>query len=850
MKRHERDALYGIDERRGPDAGLLERALAFILRRAALVLVAGLAVVVGAGHLASKMPLVTDFAELLPDDARAIREHHRARPYVGNASVFLLLVEPERGAGDDRPAPEAMTRARAATDALAERLARDPEFVLVAHRVDRAFFEKNALLYLDLDQLEDLHARLRARIESEVLARNPLYIDFDDEGSGSESGSGSGLDVFDPESVRAHYVAERHQSLSLREYFADDRGAHVIVAQPRLPAADMGYNKTIIARVATHLADARAAGELPDDIAVSQSGNYIAAEAENLSVKSDLRKAGLISLGFLLVIVTLYFRRVRAALIIFVPLLSGVVAMMGYVALAVGRLNTITGFCFALFMGLSIDFAIHVLARYDEERGRGAGVFAALCVTYREKSRAALTATATSAVGFLSLVVADFQGFREFGVIASGGIVICLGMIAVLMPAVIALAARFVPESRFARSGADRTTSGRPFPAATLAVIGIAVVAAIASQSPGLQWEDDLRNLRGGSPEILETQERARAILGRSTQPAVRIADTLEEARDLASACNRERDRRDARAAQGETSAVELCVSLGDFVPTDQPAKLAVIDDIRGLISDSRLELADGVDPQTRQRLIAWRDRAATRPVTETDLPEAIRRNLVSAEGGKYLMNAYPRGETWTITSYDRFYAELKAIDDVSPDDIGPVGPVTILSDAMRVMKWDALVIIAVALVVVLVVLVVLSRSVTRGLACYLPLVAGFVATLGAMALLDMRLGFFNMIVVPSLIGIGVDNNIYLLHRYHVEGRYSWSRVVSTTGLACIMAAVTTMAGFGGLLFAGHPGLRSIGTMALLGITILTTVSIVLVPSVLMVLERRLSGTGRGLLPR
>jgi hypothetical protein len=117
------------------------------------------------------------------------------------------------------------------------------------------------------------------------------------------------------------------------------------------------------------------------------------------------------------------------------------------------------------------------------------------------------------------------------------------------------------------------------------------------------------------------------------------------------------------------------------------------------------------------------------------------------------------------------------------------------------------------------------------------------------MELIEMKLGFFNMIVIPSLIGIGVDSNIHLLHRYHAEGRGSWRYVINTTGSACAMAAVTTMAGFAGLLIAGHMGLETIGDLAVLGITTCTLVSLTLLPAVLGWLETRMGSTGFGLLP-
>jgi hypothetical protein len=601
----------------------------------------------------------------------------------------------------------------------------------------------------------------------------------------------------------------------------------------------MSYSRLIMERAQQYIDDLDLRERF--GVSITLAGNYRAGLEENDAVRRDLGRAGFMSFVLLLLAVVLYFRRLRASWIIFVPLLSGVIIMMGYVQLSVGRLNTITGFCFALFMGLSIDFAIHMLARYDEERGQGKSVFEALLITYRHTGRAAVAAGFTSAAGFLALAAADFKGLHEFGVIAGGGIIICLAVIAIELPVVIALSLRFARESRFVPLNLERVlVRRRKPPYGRVALLLLIALALLAERARHVEWEDDFRKLRGGPAETLEIIKRVDGILGRSTQPAVRIADSMAEAAALARACNDERRRR------GSSSTVHICASMADFVPDNQREKLPIIARIKGLLTDNRLQ---ALDEEAREKLKELRDNAPTRPITAADLPEEIRAGFLSDTGDKYFMKAYPAVQFWLVHNNVLFADELMAGDDVSSTDIGPIGTAMIMADLMRVMEHDSVVVIALAFLVVFLVLLLLFRSITRALSAYLPLVAGLVATAGLMALLDVPLDFYNMIVIPSLIGIGVDTNIHILQRYHTEGRGSWRFVINTTGSACGMAALTTMIGFVGLLFAGHLGLRSIGTLALLGITTCTLVSVMLVPAVLGWLETRVSGTAWGLLP-
>ena len=68
------------------------------------------------------------------------------------------------------------------------------------------------------------------------------------------------------------------------------------------------------------------------------------------------------------------------------------------------------------------------------------------------------------------------------------------------------------------------------------------------------------------------------------------------------------------------------------------------------------------------------RDESPTTPIEEGDLPNEIRKSFVSAHGQKYLMKAYPEVMTWLVSNNIRFTEEVRAGDNVSDVDIGPIG--------------------------------------------------------------------------------------------------------------------------------------------------------------------------------
>ena len=110
---------------------------------------------------------------------------------------------------------------------------------------------------------------------------------------------------------------------------------------------------------------------------------------------------------------------------------------------------------------------------------------------------------------------------------------------------------------------------------------------------------------------------------------------------------------------------------------------------------------------------------------------------------------------------------------------------------------------------------------------------------LGLMYAFGLKVNVFNMAVFPTVLGIGIDNAVHLMHRYDQEGRGSVLKVVLTTGAAAVLASLTTGIGFAATLIAHHNGIKSMGQLAVVGFAGSLLASTVLFPAVLRVLEGR-----------
>ena len=90
-----------------------------------------------------------------------------------------------------------------------------------------------------------------------------------------------------------------------------------------------------------------------------------------------------------------------------------------------------------------------------------------------------------------------------------------------------------------------------------------------------------------------------------------------------------------------------------------------------------------------------------------------------------------------------------------------------------------------------------------------------------------------NILVVPLIIGLGVDTGIHVVHRMQRVGADELTH--SSTAQAVLISALTTVGTFFSLTFSPHLGAASIGLLLTVAISILVVVTFVLLPALMKV---------------
>jgi predicted RND superfamily exporter protein len=507
------------------------RLAAFIERRAGLVVLLTLAFAIVAGLGASRLRVDQRLRKLLPDDFPSVSGMDRVAARLGNQSdIYVGIRSPSREANI------------AFGRALAADLEGHPDLRWAVFERDFSFFEQHALLYADVDDLLDLRRRVIERIFEET--RQKAYGDLslvDDEppepATQPAEGEGNPLGLDEAE-IRRRYGLDDGRSA----YFEADEGRlFVLKARPVQESSNLAFAGRLQADLEARIARLDPSRFHPE-LVIELEGSFIQHGNRAKQLQGEVAGGTAAAVIALLLSIALFFRSARAVVLVLAPLFVAGAGALAFAWAVYDVLNLVSAFIFAVLMGLGIDFAIHVLARYRDERTRGHRRPTAFAITLATTGRSNMGGGLGTGLAFGALTIADFQGFAQFGVVACFGLLLTLLTSMVVMPAAVTVMERWrpwvPPPRRFVTGRVPRwlVRLGMVTMGAT-ALLGVAVSVWAAMNVGRLEFEYDFRAM---GPKDAEEAEKAadrrvtyRDAIGKAltVAPAIALADTREEAR-------------------------------------------------------------------------------------------------------------------------------------------------------------------------------------------------------------------------------------------------------------------------------------------------------------------------------
>jgi hopanoid biosynthesis associated RND transporter like protein HpnN len=771
------------------------------------------------------------------------------------------------------------------TDALAGR----PELIetLYSPSAD-PFFEDHALLYMDEADLEDVIDRLaEAQPALTALAEDPslrglmgeLQLSVEQLLEGEELPPGFARMADRISEVSESLLAGKPRRISWADEFLEQEGEvyRIIIVQGRKNFAEKISTSQLIGEI-------RGLGEslglVPENgVRMRLTGMVPLAHDELETLQSGLAFAGALSLTLLTVILAFGVRSLRIIVSTLVTLLVSITWTTAWAMLSVGEFNLISAAFAVLMIGLGVDFAVHIGLRYEEEIREGLPVPRALERAGARTGPSVSLCALTSAIGFLSFVPTPYPGLGSLGIIAGGGMFISLIATFSVFPALLALmrapTAQQVgrmPVLASAYPIIDRRAGSLVLAAVIIGVVSAAISSQVRFDFSTLSMRDpaseSMLTLRDLQREEIVTDYSA-TVLADNAQEAERLAGQLEQLEVVLEA------RPPSWYVAGDQENKLLMIEDAAFFlesilypppPVEPPTDLQreeAVQALRDVIS--RLPPDPASDPtwQSARRLGGVLDRLAREPdpaaaaralealvindleerikwigravtvegVVFEDLPVELRRRNIAPDGRARIV-ALPTEDVRDPAALGRFVAAVNSVAAHAtgrPAVEAGIGEVVVLTFRIA---------IGISFVLVFSLLVLTLKSFRDAVLVLLPITLAALMTTATGVLIDVPFNMTNVVVIPLIMGLGIDNGIHVFMRFR-SGSSLEEMMLSSTPRAVLLSALTTLAAFGSLAVSGHPGLHSIGVLLSFSVIYLIFCTLVVLPAMLALRARR-----------
>lgn len=618
-------------------------------------------------------------------------------------------------------------------------------------------------------------------------------------------------------------------------------------------------NKAVVESISNIISAVKESAAIDTGVIVRLTGEVALANEELDAGLSGVGIAGVISLLLLALILGLGIRSKRIIGITFAMLLMGVILTTALATLTVGSYNVLSLMFVVMFFGLGVDFAVHFALRVRE--AANTGEIADACTTaISDIGPALLLCMITSMVAFLSFLPTAYRGMAELGVISAGGMLIAFILSITLLPALFSIYG--VPQQGDKKLPAFEL---KLKPSHVLVSVTLLSLVAIY-YAKEIRFDYSVLAMRDASTEamttLLELQDKK---ITTDYSISILVADAGEA---------------EALKQQLQHLSVVGDVAIpSDFLPKGQQAKskklqalLELYESIEEVLPGQTNEgLADALqylvqapstvreadqhlvqniktglttyltDEQALTRLNQELFKAlnseleelrlmlAAKPFAMEDIADDLRSRLITP-AGEHLVTVQPAKPLNTRRLTEEFITE---VERVAPNIAGRsvvewgVGDVVVESFLFAG---------SLSLLCITVLLLFYFRNIVLPMLVLVPIMLSLLFTFAICHIAGITLNMANILVIPLIIGLGVDTGIHVVHRFTLSEGVE-SVYTSSTARAVLISGLTTAGTFFSLSFSPHKGAASVGLLLTIAISLLIIATFIVLPALLRVIR-------------
>lgn len=611
--------------------------------------------------------------------------------------------------------------------------------------------------------------------------------------------------------------------ISEAAYVSADGRSRLVLARPVRPPFDTAFSHRLFDRLEAVERETLAGVE---GLRVQYAGgHHISLEIER-TVRHESVWNGVGSLALILPLLYLAFRSWWLVAVGAIPSALAILVVLALNAVAGRTLSAAATGAAAMQFGLGIDGVVLLFVAFRHLAAEGVDTDAAAPLL-AGPAASMLLGMWTTAATFYGLAIVDFPSLEELGLLIGHGMLLCGVLTLVLVPAVLP---RRSPRTRpLTAWWLSRFVAGR---ARAILIATAVVTVALALAATRIRVDPSLDRLRARTSGTAFEEEVARRfgvpqdvymVMARGPALEPLLEDNERLVADLLRDAPRARLHAPtallpSQAAQSRAAALVDARRLNPDVVRARIVAGAATTGFRPGTFDPFLDRLP--------RLLDPRERLTHEGYRAHGLQDLLARSIVEADGTWMLATyVYPDGPA-TLDAVRRVVEaagggmQLTGVPEVNRELGERFGP--------EFLKG-----LAAGTVLVITLLAFTFRRLDLTALALVPTIVALVWAAGGLALFGVSLDLFSVFAVVTFVGIGVDYGIHVVHRV-AEGHMDTAAIVARLGPVILVAAATTLLGFGTLVFSSYPPLRSLGLISVVMVTALAATSLLVLPALLM----------------
>lgn len=610
------------------------------------------------------------------------------------------------------------------------------------------------------------------------------------------------------------------------------------------------------------------------------------------------------------VLLVLAFRMWIAPLFGLLNLLFGVICVIGLTVITVGTLNIMTSMMGVILIGLGIDFSIHIISSFTENRSLGLPIEDSLQQTFLNSGKGIITGALTTAVAFFTLIICRSRGMKELGIVSAGGLLAIMVVTFLCLPALLVLREKRL-EKKIKTGKLKKMAGPKDISLKILGKLGgllskkyrltiivsLIVTGLLVFSALRITFDQNYMNMEPKGLDSVELQDVILEKFDLSIDYAMILADSVAESRELAkkikelpsvasiedislyfpskeeqkkriphileikksllaSKLNQSFSTANITKLLKELERLEMNVMemqdmayLGgqDKIDTkcskitgdpDHPESINIIRKLIDFLNQHKTAsipklktFQNYFSPYFKKSALLM---CSEEIIQQKDLPDSILDRYSNKERTRFLVTAFPSMNIWQDLKFlDRFSDDLEKTSEKA------TGMPVIFRAVIDIVAQDGRNALILTLFMVFILLWLDFRSPVDGLIAMIPLIAGLFWMLGIMKVTGMQLTIMNVMGLPMIVGIGIDDGVHIMHRWKVEGKSAINKIFSSTGKAIFITSLTTMLAFGSLIFSIWRGFGSLGAAMFIGVGSCFLTTVIILAAIMGLVERR-----------